>query len=158
LNPNEKHFVPAAGQLSIRTSAPHKSIGNARFNVTFFDDQFAQEQKAIRGNLVQLRDTILKTKARNKGELKWLKLARFGDKPTDKGSFRHDENVVEISGVELDYDGEKVTIGDGLRALQALKCLTLIYSTPSHTAAAPRWRVLAPTSKPLPPEQRHALL
>jgi len=82
--------------------------------------------------------------APNKMSAPWLKLAVFGDERTVGGSYRHDRNVSAISGVELDYDGAKVSVAEALAALHSAGIECVVYTSPSHTPYAPRWRVLAP--------------
>ena len=88
----------------------------------------------------------------------WLKLATFGNARSSKGSLRHDGNVLQISGIEGDYDGEVMQPEEALRRLEAAHVRCAIYTSPSHTALKPRWRVLAPCSGPLPAGARAALL
>ncbi len=70
--------------------------------------------------------------ARKKGDLPWLKLAELRNKRTAKGSLRHDANVLQITGIELDYDGEKITFDDMVRAVRAMNISALVYTSPSH--------------------------
>jgi hypothetical protein len=95
-----------------------------------------------------------------KEKLKLFKLARFGDKrnPKGKGSYRWNGNVVYLSGIVADYDGEQVTLDDAAAKLRAAGIESFIYTTPSHTAEAPRWRVLAPLSVDTDPALHGALL
>lgn len=88
----------------------------------------------------------------------WIKLARFGEAKSAKGALRHDGNLLEITGVEGDYDGEQVTPEDALARLEASGLRAIVYTSPSHTEQAPRWRVLAPLSRPLAPVERTRLL
>ena len=85
--------------------------------------------------------------ADTKDGLPLIKLARFGDKPTRKGSYRHDANMVEVWGVEGDYDGGEVTLDQAAAMLRAAGITAYLYTTPSHTPERPRWRVLSPLSK-----------
>ncbi|WP_454621321.1 primase-helicase family protein [Bradyrhizobium cenepequi] len=125
-------------------------------HVTFFADFGAKTFTTDNLTLPELAERVLNASARKKDKLPWLKLAAFGDKRTEKGSLRHDANVLQISGVELDYDDEKISVDDAAVALRGIK--TLIYTSPSHSSDKPRWRVLAPTSIPHPPEARAKLL
>ena len=75
-----------------------------------------------------------------------------------RNSLRHDANVDQITGVEINYDDEKIAFDDVLTVLRELGVQSLLYTSPSCTLAAPRWRVLAPTSEPLAPEMHNALL
>ena len=74
-------------------------------HITFFNDHAAQRYTTEHLTMPQLRELILQRSARKKGDLPWLKLAMFGNNRTGKGSLRHDHNVLQITGVELDYDG-----------------------------------------------------
>ena len=88
----------------------------------------------------------------------WIKLATFGDVRTERGSLRHDANVIEVHGVEADYDGEQVQPEDAVERLERAGIRAVVYTSPSSRPAAPRWRVLAPLSHPCPPEARSGLL
>jgi hypothetical protein len=125
-----------------------------KFPVTFFTDYRAQSLTSKDMVLPELRDLVLATSAGGKDKLPWLKLAVFGSARSAKGSLRHDENVEAISGVELDYDGGLVSFEDAVAAMTKARLLALVYTSPSHTAAAPRWRLLLPTSADLPPTAR----
>jgi hypothetical protein len=62
--------------------------------------------------------------------------------------------VVEIFGVEGDKDKEPLSYAEAIERLRAAKLLTLVY-----TSASPgHFRVLCPTSRPLPPQERTKLL
>jgi hypothetical protein len=97
--------------------------------------------------LPELRDLILKTEGATKSERGWLKGARFGDKRTANNSLRHDENVLGFDMIELDYDNEKMSFDEAIETIKSMKVRALIYTTPSHTVAKPRWRILLPVSR-----------
>ncbi|MFC7478527.1 hypothetical protein ACFQS7_29685 [Dankookia sp. GCM10030260] len=128
------------------------------FIATRFADHTAKEKRELSVTWDQLREAVLQTSAATKAGLPWVKLARFGDIPTPKGSLRHDTNMLAITGIEADYDGEEVTPEDAGALLEAAGVKALIYTSPSHTDAKPRWRVLCPTSVELPPDQREGLV
>ncbi|MGE0418518.1 MAG: AAA family ATPase [Acetobacteraceae bacterium] len=125
--------------------------------VTTFRDHAATVATEDALSLHQLSQRILATSAPNKAALPWLKLALFGDTRTAKGSLRHNGNVLFISGIEGDYDGEAVQPAEAVCRLQAADLSALVYTSPSHTADRPRWRVLCPVSEWLLPS-RHAAL
>ena len=93
----------------------------------------------------------------SKAQMPLFKLARFGDKATDKGCLRHDDNMLGISGIECDYDGGLVSIEQAHARMQAAGILGLFYTTPTHTPEKPRWRFIAPTSTELPVMARKEL-
>jgi hypothetical protein len=76
-----------------------------------------------------------------------IKLAKFGGTPTALGSLRSNDNMTHISGIEGDYDGEQVSIQDAHNRLQKGGITAFLYTSPSHTPSAPRWRVLCPLSR-----------
>jgi hypothetical protein len=88
----------------------------------------------------------------------WIKLAVFGDRRSAKGSLRHDANVVQITGVEGDYDGEVIQPDEAVLRLERAGIKACVYTSPRHRPEAPRWRVLAPLSRPMSPDARAALL
>jgi len=126
--------------------------------ITTFASAGATRKAEQSTTLSALAARIRTARARIKDRLPWLKLARFGNQRTDKNSLRHDANVLAITGVELDYDGEVVTMAEAEELLLKAGVLSLLYTSPSHTEAAPRWRVLCPTSAELPPDQRKQLM
>lgn len=92
--------------------------------------------------------------APEKDSLPLVKLAAFGERRSSKGSLRHDKNLLEVSGIEIDYDGETLSLDEAIEILRAAKVPAVVYSSPSHRPDKPRWRILAPFSKPLPPDRR----
>jgi hypothetical protein len=136
----------------------HGQRDNAKIKVTFFKNFAATRLTAQDLTLPKLRGLILKTRAATKAELPWLKLAEFGNERTKAKSLRHDANVTSISGIELDYDREKMSWEEAVDILKEMNVCALLYTSPSHTIAAPRWRVLLPVSRALPPEMRAKLV
>jgi hypothetical protein len=104
-----------------------------------------------------LAEFVHRPVAGSKDKLPLLKLGRFGDTPTDKGSLRYNANVLAVEGIEGDYDGEVIPIAEAAAKLRAAGISGLVYSSPSHRTDAPRWRVLCPFSSPLPPAKRERL-
>ena len=128
-----------------------------RLTVTQFADHASKHQRRAAVTLREFAQTIRDTRAPTKATLPWLKLAAFGDVPTPKGALRHDANLTAIDGVEGDYDGGAVSVADACDRLRAANLAGMIYTTPSHTPEAPRWRVLCPSSASLSPDGREAL-
>jgi P4 family phage/plasmid primase-like protien len=128
------------------------------FALTIFQTAKADRKEERRFNLQELEALVIGETAPTKDALPWLKLARFGDKRTKRGSLRHDANVLGITGIEADYDGEKIAFEVAVEKLAGAGIRSLLYTSPSHTEDTPRWRVLCPTSKELPPEARGHLV
>lgn len=94
----------------------------------------------------------------NKHAAPLLKLAAFGTQLSAKGSLRHDANVLSICGVEGDHDAGTVPPELAAAMLAAAGIQAVIYTSASHTGAAPRWRVLCPTSQEYVPAVRYELM
>lgn len=94
----------------------------------------------------------------SKSTCPWLKLAVFGEHRSAGGSLRNNANVVEVTGIEGDYDGEVMRPEEAISVLERHQIRALVYTSPSHTIAAPRWRVLAPLSCNRSPSARASLL
>lgn len=137
--------------------------------LTTFPTQGAQRKREVRLSMRQLAAKIRNTEADDKAALPWINPARFGDqrtplrtRPDGTGktgnSLRHDANVIAITGVAADYDAGVISPESARDRLKRAGVTALVYTTPSHTPEAPRWRVLAPCSAELPPERRAALV
>jgi putative DNA primase/helicase len=132
--------------------------------VTFFPDFAATTKREKSLTLPALAELIVTTNAPTKAGLPWLKLATFGDTKTPLkplpdgrltgGSLRHNANVLTVTGIEADYDAERVSFGDAVVILREARISALVYTSPSHTEAKPRWRVLCQFSEAHSPEQR----
>ncbi|MGI4951927.1 MAG: DUF3987 domain-containing protein [Janthinobacterium lividum] len=128
------------------------------FAVTFFQDHTASRKQEELHTLDSLADCIRTTTAAEKGRLPWLKLARFGDQRTKKGSLRHDANMQAVSGIEADYDGERMPMSEAVERLTKAGVHSMVYTSPFHTAGAPRWRVLCPLADEVAPDRRDAMM
>lgn len=128
------------------------------FSLTIFRAASADAKEDRRFTLEELTALIIETTAPTKAALPWLKLARFGDQRTKRGSLRHNANVLGITGIEADYDGEEIAFEVAVEKMAGAGIRSLLYTSPSHTEDTPRWRVLCPTSKELPPEARGQLV
>jgi hypothetical protein len=123
--------------------------------VTIFPDVFATSRTEFHYSAEELAERLRNVKTYpNKAACQLLKLATFGERRTEKNSLRHDANVLEIYGIEGDYDGEAVSIADAQILLFEQSIAAIIYTSPSHTEEKPRWRVLCPLSKPYAPSER----
>ena len=132
--------------------------GTRPFTVTFFTDERARTQQRRQLTPWELRDLILTTSADQKAKLPWLKLATFGDVPSDADCLRYNANVSSISGIELDYDGGAISFDTAVSIIRKARLRALLYTSSSHREDKPRWRILCPTSCELPPERRKKLV
>ncbi|MBV8589346.1 MAG: DUF3987 domain-containing protein [Acetobacteraceae bacterium] len=137
---------------------PNDGILDRQLVVTLFYDAGASEKRELPVTPRELADLIRIQSAPEKASLPWLKLAVFGEIRTEKNSLRHDANVKAITGVEADYDGEEITFEAALELLEKQGIAAILYTSPSHTEAKPRFRVVAPVSEELPPDKRAHLV
>jgi hypothetical protein len=117
-----------------------------------------REAKRKKGTLRQIHAVLGNKLLKRKQDLSLIKLVSFGDKPTAAGCIRHDANVLEVFGVEGDYDAGEITVVEAVEKLRTAGIAALVYTTASHTPEAPRFRVLAPLSKPHEPVARRDLM
>jgi putative DNA primase/helicase len=127
-------------------------------DVTIFPTGTAFQKIPKRVSLRKLAEVISKREASSKDKLPWLKLGRFGDVKTSKGSYRSNANLLQIDGVEVDYDGGSISVEKARATLDLYGVAAVCYESPSSTVDAPRFRILCPTSKTLQPSKREGLV
>jgi hypothetical protein len=119
---------------------------NTAIVVTFFDNLAARSCRREALSIGELADRIVPAEAATKETLPMLKLGSFGDVRSENGSLRHTANLLSRSGVELDYDAEKIDPGTAAAVLEEHGIAAIIYTSPQHllNSHGPRWRILAP--------------
>ena len=126
--------------------------------ITKFSDQWAKGKSDLTVSLNELAEKLPDRFAKAKGKLPWLKLARFGKRRSKKGCLRRNVNMLTISGIEADYDGEQVSVAEAAKLLRKEGLAALIYTSASHMPDQPRYRILCPCSQDLPPSERTRLM
>jgi hypothetical protein len=132
-----------------------------RFTVTFFEDKAAETKRERALTLGELAELAGRTEARKKNKLPLLKLARFGDEPSDNDSLRYDGNVLKVTGVIGDYDnddGSNISFNVACEMAKAARIRCVLYTTPSNKPGDSRWRAIAPVSEELSPDQHTKLM
>lgn len=125
--------------------------------VTQFPDQWAKTKREVRTTPRKLADAIGRRTGTSKSALPFLKLATFGAAASDKGCLRTSANMMTLYGCEGDYDAGEIGPDEAARRMRQAGLAGIVYTTPSHTSEAPRWRVLAVLSHPVAPFERDAL-
>ena len=126
--------------------------------VTFFTDYAAttkREEQITLAALAELVRTHRRHQQRNPAMAQVCALRRH---PHRTRQPPHNDNVLAITGVESDYDGERMSFEEARDKLAPTGLLAILYTRPSHTEDAPRWRVMCPFSQDYPPDQRDAFL
>jgi putative DNA primase/helicase len=144
--------------MNATTEGYHTNGARDRFTISLFKDVGASDITAKEMSFDELRDLLLTTTAIEKAHLPLLKLAKFGADRTKQNSLRHNANVEKISGVEGDYDDEKMPLDQAVALIERARIKAIFYTSPRHTAAKPRWRIICPTSCDLEPVERTKML
>lgn len=122
----------------------------SNLDVPIFWTQFfsaaAQRKAEHRESLRQIEARVKKAKNPDKHKLPWLKFAKFGEKRSDKGSYRTNANLIYVTGCEADYDGGTFPPERVASILTKNNICGLVYTTPSHKQNMARWRVALPFS------------
>jgi hypothetical protein len=157
--------TPTSGAEVNRTAtnvvsmSPNKTdINTHTVWITRFENETGQNKSKGEHTLPEWRDHILATTAASKEKTPWLKLAIFGDKWSDAGCQRTNSNVIEITGVECDYDDEVISFDEAVEVMRRSGVRCLLYTSASHSTEKPRWRIVAPLSKRYPPTSRASLV
>jgi hypothetical protein len=162
VNPSVADLLEASGRDQIATYGEPANTNlradDLEIGVTFFPTYAAQSKRFETMTLGELRDKILTTTAKDKAHLPWLKLARFAEERTNKNSLRSNNNTLGITGVETDYDQGKISFEQACSILADAGIHALVYTSASHKPDYPKWRILAPASKELPPAERLKLV
>jgi len=145
--------------LSASSGSGNQPPENKLFPITIFPDNLARKKHQETLDLAGLEALILATRAPSKDRLPLLKMALFGDVPSTRNCLRHDANMLDITGIEVEHDSGKTSFKQAVKILTAAGLCCLIYSTPSHVPIErERWRVLLPLSKPRPNSERKHLV
>lgn len=142
----------------VRKENPTESALDRRFTFTRFPDAHASSKREPRMSLRSFAGRIPERTASGKASLPLVKLGTFGETQTRKGSLRHNGNILTVEGVEGDYDAGRHSVAWAIAKLEDAGLAAVVYTSPSHRTDAPRWRVLCPTSKSLPPAERESLM
>ncbi|MEY6431687.1 AAA family ATPase [Thioalkalicoccus limnaeus] len=122
---------------------------------TLWPDWFAKARAGMAADWAAICELIKSEPVRpSKDKCRLIKLATFGDARTDKGSLRHDANVIVVTGIEGDHDAGGMAPEAAIEVLERHHLRAMIYTTWSHTPGVPRWRVLVPLSRPVDPDER----
>lgn len=141
--------------LNFRDAIRATTITPPDVRATYFPDLTGKQRREISMPWPKWIERLRNPKMYpTKEEMPLIKLARFGDARSDKGSFRHDANMGVVDGIEGDYDAGEITLADAATMLAGSDVRSVLYSSPSSTPERPRWRVLAPLLQACEPGRR----
>ena len=127
--------------------------------VTFFLDTRAQLWGGGEVTLPQLAKKIAARTAASKAELPLLKLAKFGNRRSNKNCLRTDENVESVSGIEVEHDAGEIPFEVAVETVRKAKLRALAYTSPSWEAGVKeKWRILLPLAQEHAPASRAELV
>lgn len=118
--------------------------------ITRFPDVQGFEKKTLAMSMRDLADEIEHWSASEKARLPLIVGGEFGDERSSKGSLRHADNRRNVTCVITDYDDETISFVEARRRVKDAGVACLLYTSPSHTEDAPRWRAVFPLSRPHP--------
>jgi hypothetical protein len=136
----------------------NRDLADGKVYFTTFFNKYATEKREESLPIDELAKKILDQRAKEKDHLPFLKLAHFGNLKTDKGSLRHDDNLLLCTGCESDYDAGSMPMEDAERLLRNTGIRTILYASPSNTPTNHRWRAVCPFSEALPPSDRDKMM
>ncbi len=116
---------------------------------TMFPDLLATQRESLFSSLREFAERLRDTRAPTKAMLPLFSCCSFDSKRTSAGSLRHNANVRECFCIVGDYDRGQIPLNDAAEAMRRAGIAGVLVTTPSWTAAAPRWRVVVPLSDPL---------
>ena len=123
-------------------------IGARKVTVTFITNKSGQYMRRVDMTLPQLAEHIRFQTATRKFALPWLKFAVFGNKRSKKKSLRTNENVLQISGIEVEHDAGDISFDTALATVLSAGIRCILYTSPSHVPGEKeRWRILVPLSQ-----------
>ena len=113
-------------------------IDTRNVTVTFITDETGAEMRRVDMTLPQLAEHIRFQTAASKMALPWLKLAIFGNRRSEKNSLRTNENVLQITGIEVEHDAGEIAFGTALATILRAEIRCILYTSPSATFPASR--------------------
>ena len=158
----EPAMVKVVGNVMYLLTPKWKPQEETSVAMTFFPNQYAKSMSVEKLSLQELANRVISTTKSEKGKLPFVKLATFtgeiNPNHPEAGCLRCDETVYQITGVEGDKDNAPLGFDEAGDKLEAAGLPALLYTSASHTEENPRFRVLCPTSRPLPPTERGKLI
>lgn len=113
-----------------------------KFHVTKFRALERPQGKALSLTWEELVDVIRNPKQHEcKEKMPLLNFTKFD------GDYRKKENVGDVHAIVVEHDGETVTPQAASKILDVYGVKHIIYTSPSHTWDAPRWRAIVSISE-----------
>jgi hypothetical protein len=120
---------------------------DARVPVAIFDDLTGSTLTMVTMDAEEMFDMANNTRAAKKEDLPLFIHGKFGSQLSPKGSLRHDANLICRTGWAVDYDDEKMPFDEARTRLNAANIICFGFTSPSHKAGNPRWRLGGPFSR-----------
>jgi hypothetical protein len=145
---NGKRNSTRSRTVATATSAKNtdSDINTRKVTLTLIRDRSGASMKAADLSLPEWCDHIRNSNGTSKESLEWLKGALFGNQKSERGSYRTNVNVRELTAVVVEYDGEKISFDKAIDTVKRAGLRALPYTSPSHRKRKPRWRIVFPLS------------
>lgn len=116
--------------------------------MTLFKDVLGYEAEPLNVSMRDLYDELPHWTATEKSGLPLIVGGVFGDVVSSKGSLRHAGNRKSVTAAVCDYDGAGAIPFDEVKQrLEDAGVAAVLYTSPSHTEDAPRYRLVFPLSR-----------
>ena len=133
----------------IGDSDPSDSPLDVVVKMTEFPDVHGYEANPLSVSMRDFHDEIEHWKASEKARLPLIVGGEFGDERSSKGSLRHAANRENVTAIVVDYDAEVIAFTEAKRRVEEADVACFLYTSPSHSPEAPRWRAVFPLSTPM---------
>lgn len=116
---------------------------------TIFPDRYARSARAKTMPFSQFVQSAREAVPQpTKESLPLISGCTYGDNLSANNSVRHGENVTGVTMVIGDYDAQLFFPEEAAENLRAAGIRAVVMTTSRHESGAPRWRVIAPLSRP----------
>lgn len=160
-NPRQLATAGGSNEAAADTNQTHMDdsvghpIDSQVINYTLFVDVTAKTLRRISCRWDELVERVKNPPLHDsKEQCQLINGASFGDRKSASGSYRHRDNVLLVSFLEVDYDGEIISLDAAEAMVRDMGIAAVIYTTARHRHDRPRWRALLPLSNPVPIAER----
>lgn len=123
---------------------------------TEFSSLDGSDPKSMRMTEEEFEQYIQVPRAKDKRELPLILFGEFGKNKTSKGSYRHDGNLLRLTGLKIDHDSGSLPFSQAVKLIKKLGVRAFVHTTSSHNrksksnpSGGPRWHAFFPLRHPV---------
>ncbi len=127
---------------------------------SLFKDKYSDDMQTLECEWSEFADWVEGlSPVETKHDAPLFSLCTYGDKKLrEDGLRRNSQNILEVWGIEVDYDGGSIGFDNAVTRAEQAGIEALIYTSPSHTPDEPRWRMVCPFDQSLDLGEREAAI